>query len=202
MCSYIFLLGNIRFRKSILSGSHCLLSCKIPFLLCLTKQEVKGFFFPPIFLFFFIPSCVTSKWSKAEKSMSRLGIDLVYSQATEKPGTVNWKLHLVSDFLNCLPNTCPQLAHSSSLPELSRDRRRPQPKGKVFSWDREWGKGGGHRTSLNGRKGAVTLEARSHLSQRTAGTEVPGPSFLPKMFPVFSHWAARGICHLEYKILA
>lgn len=68
------------------------------------------FFFCLLYFFFFFfmqPRLYNIQWSKAEKSMSCLSIDSVCSQAAAKPGAVNWKLHLASDFLNCLWNTLP-----------------------------------------------------------------------------------------------
>lgn len=150
--------------------------------------------------------------------MSHLGIDLVYSQASEKMGTVNWKLHLVSEFLNCLSNTCPQLELSRTL----RSGQHRQPERKVC-WDKEWGREGG-RASLNVRTGAViskpslgTCCVSGHgctclkmllvwpvcvaFYRKLQEPLCQGPAAFKRCCQLLPHQTAGGICHLEYKIL-
>lgn len=155
--------------------------------------------------------------------MSCLGIDLVYSQVAGKPGTVNWRLHFVSDFLNCLSNTCPKRVLARTLQRQAAISAWK----KSLHWDKGWGQGWGHRPSVKMRKVAVILkpslwngcaagEGHSRLKLPLGwslcvafcrklgggGLLCQGPAAFKRCSQLLSHWAAEGICHWEYEILA
>lgn len=95
-----------------------------------------------------------------------LDIDLVYSRVAAKPGTGNWRLHLASDFLNCLLHTCPKLALSRTLQRQVAVSTR---KGKSSLRPRMWAGGQtqalGKYENRSGRSEArpLTWEGRSRL---------------------------------------
>lgn len=139
-----FLLGNISFREysfwlTLSSEPQDAFFSFVPW-----SMRLRGFFPSYISIgFLYHLACVTSKWSRTEKSMSCLGIDLFCSQVAEKSRTVNWKLHLVLIFLI--------VSQTLALARTLQRQATPQAWKKSLCWDKGWGAGRGHRTSLNAR---------------------------------------------------